>query len=85
MGGVVTKQGVFAWDVENETLEEFKKRMLEIDNLIVHDRVNDIEIEMRLGTIEQRINKMSSMFSDLLAEVRKLAEVVKYLTKMKRY
>ena len=83
--GVVIQKDIFVWDVENETLEEFKKRMLEIDNLIVHDRVNDIEIEMRLGTIEQRINKMSSMFSDLLTEVRKLAEVVKYLTKMKRY
>ena len=81
--GVVIQKDIFVWDVENETPEEFKKRMLEIDNLIVHDRVNDIEIEMRLGTIEQRINKMSSMFSDLLAEVRKLAEVVKYLTKMK--
>ena len=61
--------------------EENKTEVDWIDNSIVHDRV----IEMRLETIEHRINKMSFMFSDLLTEVRKLAEVVKYLTKMKRY
>ena len=79
MGGVVTKQGVFAWDSRKETFEEFETRV----DAIIEESDNKIEIEMRLETIEHRINKMSSMFSDLLAEVRKLAEVVKYLTKMK--
>jgi len=79
MGGVVTKQGVFAWDSRKETFEEFETRV----DAIIEESDNKIEIEMRLETIEQRINKMSSMFSDLLTEVRKLAEVVKYLTKMK--